>query len=170
PDVLVGEDEFVEFELYGEDAKADWGRQVPKGTGLVRLGDYRREFVVVVRLELHCLTRLVWAINDPSAPKSTLKHSGHCLIYIRHRVLCDADLTLEIFDPLELELDSSEGAKEATPPHVCKAWTKMLEELRDDLERWENSDDNLFNQREHWYVLHKNPIRESDDTIDVVAK
>lgn len=143
PDILVTTDEFVEYELYGEQAIADWGAQVPKGNGVVRLGDYRREFVVVAGHELHCLARLVWAINDPADPMSAFEHSGHCLDYLRQRILCDADLTLEPFDPLEL--DPAKEKNGAMPVHKCKDYTKMLGALHDNLEEWERSEFNVKN-------------------------
>ena len=145
PDVLVTANDFVEYELYGEQAMVDWNEQVPKGNGVVRLGEYHREFVVVAGHELHCLMRLVRAINIPEDPTSELEHSGHCLNYIRERILCDADLTLEPFDLLELNSDGE--VKEATPPHICKDWTRMLGALHENLEDWERSEYNLGNQR-----------------------
>ncbi|KLO17816.1 hypothetical protein SCHPADRAFT_936661 [Schizopora paradoxa] len=128
PDVLVTADDFVEYELYGEQAMSDWNEQVPKGNGVVRLGEYHRE-----------------AINLPEDPTSELEHSGHCLNYIRERILCDTDLTLEPFDLLELESD--EEVKEATPPRICKGWTNMMGALHDNLEDWEHSEYNLRNQK-----------------------
>ncbi|KLO06026.1 hypothetical protein SCHPADRAFT_946432 [Schizopora paradoxa] len=145
PDVLVTADDFVEYELYGEQATKEWGKQVPRGNGVVRLGAYHREFVVAGGHELHCLLRLVKAINIPEDPTSKLEHSGHCLNYIRERILCDADLTLEPFELLDL--DSDDEVKKATPPHICKDWTKMLGALHDDLEEWEHSEYNLVNRK-----------------------
>jgi len=48
PDVLLATDEFVHYQLYGQQAMDDWIMQVPRNNGAIRLGDQHRAFVVTV--------------------------------------------------------------------------------------------------------------------------
>lgn len=96
------------------------------------MGDHRRTLIVATGHELHCLYRLVNALNIHTLPTSHHAHSLHCLDYIRQGILCDADLTLEPFDPLELV--ASKGKLGAV--HVCKDWTKLLKSMEENFEGW----------------------------------
>jgi len=54
-------------------------------------------------------------------------------MYLRHAILCDADLTLEPFDPLERDFAKNRlGAV-----HVCHDWTKLWDAFQDDWDAWQ---------------------------------
>ncbi|KLO18219.1 hypothetical protein SCHPADRAFT_125502 [Schizopora paradoxa] len=132
PKTLLATDDFEEYQVYGEAAVDDWSMQVPRNNGAVRLGDNHRALIVATGHELHCLYRMISAMNYPDIPASAPEHSLHCLDYLRQSILCNADLTLERFDPLERVISQPKLGT----VHVCRDWTVLFKSLEENFEEW----------------------------------
>ncbi|TDL20999.1 hypothetical protein BD410DRAFT_323948 [Rickenella mellea] len=132
--VLLTVEESVHYPLEGSQALFEWASSAPSATGFVRLGPTHRTLCVSMFHQLHCLRYIRNGIVNPRDPSSSIYHSHHCLNYIRQSILCNPDLTLEPFDPLDR--DFSVDRVGAT--HVCRDWSAVYAEMSKNWEHWQS--------------------------------
>ncbi|KAJ3753850.1 hypothetical protein EV360DRAFT_52726 [Lentinula raphanica] len=121
---LAGYESDPQWEIVGGDA---WGyvrlKPVNAGTSPVD-GDFsnnhKRMFVVTMFHELHCLRLLNLAFDKSNVVGD--HHIIHCLNYLRQMAMCDADLTIEVYD---WEKQYKTIAKEGST-HVCRDWMQVI--------------------------------------------
>lgn len=115
---------------------------MPDGYAYVRLGPQHRLFAVAMAHELHCLGALRSALVELEPGKDaefgTVEHSQHCLNYLRQWTLCNPDLTLEPFDPLDEGRDYGADSERvgAGARHVCRDWSKVYEGMTENLKAY----------------------------------
>ncbi|EJC99625.1 uncharacterized protein FOMMEDRAFT_93074, partial [Fomitiporia mediterranea MF3/22] len=125
--VAMAVEETLHYPIEGPIALHDWASNKPVGAGFVRLGPNRRMFSISMAHQLHCL-RIIRAALINETP-TAFQHSHHCLNYIRQMTLCNPDLTLERFDPLDRDFEVDRvGAT-----HVCKDWTAVYTAFSENL-------------------------------------
>ncbi|KZV85750.1 hypothetical protein EXIGLDRAFT_622699, partial [Exidia glandulosa HHB12029] len=93
-----------------------------------RLGPENRLFTLAMFHELHCLRELNWAFSR----SFTVHHVRHCLTYLRHGVLCSADLTLEPGDFTERNFTYDRVGE----THICRDWSAIYEEMERNWAAW----------------------------------
>lgn len=103
------------YGLYGERADSEWLASTPSNNGYVHFGGEHRIFAVALAHQMHCIRVLRLAIAVPTHPKANSAHASHCLNYLRLYALCNPDLALEKFDPLENNFTSDHFGE----THVC---------------------------------------------------
>ena len=130
--VLMTVEDSSRFPLYGEQAKKDWDSTAPKGVGYARLGANNRILCTSFGHQMHCLRTLRVALDNPNHPFAMFGHAQHCMNYLRQMTLCDADLTLEPFDPLQRNFT----AEPLGAIHECKDWNKVYVELNGNWDDW----------------------------------
>jgi hypothetical protein len=124
--------EWLDDEVYGLYADADWRSLFPQGqSGFVALGGTRERFAIGMYHQLHCLEVLRTgyaagkgaALEYPGNGTIWDHHVNHCLNYLREVVLCNADTTLIPAIPEDGEfIATSMGVV-----HRCKDWTQLRE-------------------------------------------
>ncbi|TDL20986.1 hypothetical protein BD410DRAFT_790355 [Rickenella mellea] len=123
--VLLVVEESVHYPLEGSQALLEWSSNAPSGIGYVCLGQTHRILCVSMFHQLHYLRYIRNGIVNPSDPSSSIYHSHNCLNYIRQSILCNSDLTLEPFDPL----DRNFTVDRIGATHVCRDWSAVYGEI-----------------------------------------
>ena len=112
-----------------------WQTLMPDGYAYVHLGHDKRLFAIAMAHELHCLGSLRDAIieSDKNAEFTSLGHSQHCLNYLRQWILCNPDLTLEPFDPLEKVFEEQVTHTGTGTTFVCRDWSAVYDGMTENL-------------------------------------
>ncbi|KAI9064931.1 hypothetical protein FKP32DRAFT_1568900 [Trametes sanguinea] len=131
PPVALVVENPVHYSVTGLDAQEEWAASNPKGFGYIRLGSEYRAFAVSMFHQLHCL-RLFRSALAGDHREPTEMHFGHCLVYLRQLILCDADLTLEPYDILHRDYN----VKQDHSIHVCRDWEQVYDAMAGNWENW----------------------------------
>lgn len=110
---------------------AIWASTAGAGYGYSRHGADHRLFMVTISHELHCLRMFNLAL----AGKLDFHHVKHCLDYLRHGVLCSADLTLEPGD----FADRNFTRVRVGETHMCLDWSMVYDVLQTNWENWSST-------------------------------
>ncbi|KZV85736.1 hypothetical protein EXIGLDRAFT_699029 [Exidia glandulosa HHB12029] len=109
----------------GTDKDDVWHSATPRyNLGYVHLGPENRSFALSMVHEMHCLWILNRVFSSPGNP-DRIPHARHCIGYLRHGVLCDADLTLEPGD--FFERDFGEETARVGETHECRDWSAVYD-------------------------------------------
>lgn len=125
PNILVTMEDTEKYAIHGSQADAEWVATTAADNGYIRLGKDRRLMGISVGHEMHCIRSLRVAVAYPLHPSANVGHFSHCLNYLRLYILCDPDLTLEKFDPLE----GNFSLPRSGATHICKDWRVVYDEL-----------------------------------------
>jgi hypothetical protein len=79
--------------------------------------------------QLHCLAALRTSLVEHDRKFGDIGHAQHCLNYLRQWILCNPDLTLEQFDPLERNFDVDVVAE----LHICRDWSAVYERSKESM-------------------------------------
>lgn len=121
------------YPIYGSQANAEWVATTPTSNGYIHVGDDHRFVALAFGHEMHCMRILRMAIAYPKHRDANTEHASHCLNYLRMYILCNPDLTLEKFDPLEGNFSSDIfGAT-----HTCRDWQLVYDELSTAQKEWD---------------------------------
>ncbi|KAI0828635.1 hypothetical protein BC628DRAFT_1316485 [Trametes gibbosa] len=117
-------------EYFAIDADDEWSTIFPPHDGFTDLGPANRTFTISMTHQMHCLD--VFRVAFATGSQEYTHHVGHCLRYMRQKVLCLADTTLEVATP-DLDQDgqlrySSTGYGSV---HRCRDWTVLRRYLTD---------------------------------------
>lgn len=107
----------------------DYHRPTSHG-GVVRIGPHNRTFYVSSVHQLHCLQTFFWDLAGIT--HVSLEHHQHCLNYLRQRILCDADLTLETGDYRTRDF----GKNRQGATFVCRDWEAVIDAVTLDWLKW----------------------------------
>jgi|SRR5882762_9852395 len=118
PAVSLTPENTLHYQIYTEDATAEWASIFPQGGGFVYLGPDGRPFGLGLFHQMHCLARIREAM---STRKSSI-HVHHCFNYLRQMILCEANPTIEPVIPI-----LGRRSVNAEVPRVCKDWTKLYD-------------------------------------------
>ncbi|PPR01212.1 hypothetical protein CVT24_006122 [Panaeolus cyanescens] len=99
----------------------------PAGNGRVHLGNRHRLFNAVYFHQLHCVQLMEGVLQDRNYDTADLHHVRHCLTYLRHTLMCDADYTLEEQDFMRLDHYSYQkyGVYKGGDTRVCRDWETL---------------------------------------------
>jgi hypothetical protein len=111
---------------------AEWRTLLPAGQGLLHLGPHQRPFTISMFHQLDCLNTIreaaVFEISRIGTPQPEVEEQPpkvqECMDYIRHMVLCRAELRLENVKQW------GPGTEHTTAPettHSCKDWRLVYE-------------------------------------------
>ncbi|EJD46595.1 hypothetical protein AURDEDRAFT_63137, partial [Auricularia subglabra TFB-10046 SS5] len=118
-----------------------WRSLLTTSGGYCRLGPQNRLFAVTMFHELHCLG----IFNAGFGAGTELAHVLHCLSYLRHGVLCSADLTLEAGDFMSHNFTRDRvGAT-----HQCRDWSQLYETFDSNWATWKATSERLFAVSHH---------------------
>ncbi|KIK54825.1 hypothetical protein GYMLUDRAFT_891503 [Collybiopsis luxurians FD-317 M1] len=126
-------EESSRYRLLGWASDNEWSALGGSSWGYVRLGTDSRIFVISMFHELHCL-RLLNLAFDPSNIVGD-GHISHCLNYLRQKILCQPDLTLEPADWKNRNFDRDRlGAT-----HVCRNWEVVYNTMEENFGIWNST-------------------------------
>lgn len=135
-------EESVHYSIVAHESPQEWlSFTAFIGDGAVRLGPAHRLFAVSMIHQLHCLR----SIRDSMAQSWTdmdnnsRNHAHHCLNYLRDRMLCQADTTLE---PGDFAIQNF-SRRRSGATHTCTDWKPAFDYVWDNWLEW-----NAF-QQEH---------------------
>lgn len=132
PNILVTMEDTEQYGIFGDQANAEWVATTPRSLAYVRVGNGHRFMAISFGHQMHCIRELRVAVAYPSHPAASFEHTSHCLNYLRMYILCNPDLTMERFDPLERNFTSERfGAT-----HVCKDWRLIYEMFERKSDEW----------------------------------
>ncbi|KLO15165.1 hypothetical protein SCHPADRAFT_825182 [Schizopora paradoxa] len=137
--ILMTFEDTDRYQLFGERADAEWAAASPLNDGYVHFGEGHRFFATAVAHEMHCVQVLRMSIANPAHPKVNYAHSAHCLNYLRVYALCNADLTLEKFDPWKGNFTENQIAQ----THVCRNWEDAYDLFAENTKEWLGMGGNL---------------------------
>ncbi|EJD48816.1 hypothetical protein AURDEDRAFT_136066 [Auricularia subglabra TFB-10046 SS5] len=136
PIVEMSVEETAHFTL-GLTGRAQWASDVPEtaGYGYCRLGPEDRVFALTMFHELHCLRILSEAFEHDKPD-----HVRHCLSYLRHGILCSADLTLEPGDALDRDFTHSRSGS----TRLCRDWSVVYNAMERNWRNWSARQDTEY--------------------------
>lgn len=138
-------EESVHYGIAAPEAHLEWlSFTALIGDGSVRLGHSHRVFFVSIIHQLHCL-RSIWDAMGQgwmNMDEHARGHTHHCFNYLRDRILCQADTTLEPgeFTALNLSWRRSSGIK------TCADWKPIFDYVWDNWVEW-----NVFREKNGIY-------------------
>ncbi|KAH9852229.1 hypothetical protein C2E23DRAFT_826379 [Lenzites betulinus] len=117
-------------EYFATEADDEWATVFPPHDGFTDLGPHNRTFTISMTHQMHCLD--VFRVAFATGSQEYAYHVGHCLSYMRQKILCIADTTLEA---AIVGLDESGqlgyGSTGYGSVHRCKDWTELRRYLAD---------------------------------------
>ena len=105
-----------------EDA-AEWSTVVPRGDGLVYLGEYRQPYTLGMVHQLRCLDVLRAELLRGDEPSALTRH---CLNYVKQMVLCRGDTHLEPYQhPNHIDPIVTDKVYE------CRDWSVVFNKVKE---------------------------------------
>ncbi|CCM06541.1 uncharacterized protein FIBRA_08815 [Fibroporia radiculosa] len=103
---------------------AEWNRTLPRGGGMLHLGDDMRTFSISMFHQLRCLNIIQASIAESQNHIGRMPTSLdlHCMNYIRQMILCRSSLRLESVRSVK----EKSGNTVSDVTHTCRDWSAVF--------------------------------------------
>jgi hypothetical protein len=121
---------------------AEWDSLIPPNGGVLRLGPSHRTFTISMFHQLHCLHAVRGALAiehsragvSPPVEEEQPQDVRDCMDYLRHMVLCRAELRLENVKAWGY---GTVHTTEAETTHTCRDWEAVYAAAQENADLWQ---------------------------------